>query len=390
MYSGEPNKEQQNLISKMEMLIPSIGKKFHDATLAGMNVFELLERAQKSQVNVKFQGPTGGGKTTYCEAYCEHTKQPHFVSNMKGSTTSEELIGAFVPNEDPDGGPYIWKDGVIIRALKYSNLWLKVEVEQNEDGTFSFVGAPDNYALDVKNGEICKDDIIQNTNGKLIARAWPRCMLTIEEINFSPEELMSVWFSLLDIRRNIVLNEKDGEVIKAGKFLSINATMNPDYIGTNQLNQALNDRFLIKLNVNYDTKVENKIINEKAKLHDFYVTEVQFLKKFIHLIRKGNVEGSCNSNISTRMIEAYMDIKGNFGDDVAKESLFNAFGEEDANFVTESYNIAKSESNTVDLSQEEMEGLDLQNFKGYKPPKDEENKTSKKKATNKNKVDCPW
>lgn len=377
--------EQQELIANIEAFIPEGGRQFYETELSGMKSFELLDRAIGNQINVKLQGPTGCGKTTIYESYCEAKRIPHFVSNMKGSTTSEELIGAFVPNDSDDGGaPYVWKDGVIVRAIKYSNLFIEVDVivGKGDDGNPSYgykVGeGQDHYRLDIRNGVLNEDDIISKKGTKWKVRAYPQVMLTIEEINFSPEELMSVWFSLLDARRNIVLNEKNGEVLKAGKFLTVNATMNPDYIGTNSLNEALNDRFLIKLNVEYDIKVENKIISRKAKELDMFVQEVQFLKKFIHLIRKGKREQELQGNLSTRMIEAYLDIKGNFGEEVAKASLLNAFAEEDVDFVKEAFELAFSESHAVDMTSEEMEGLDLQNFKGFKPPKSAKKRTAKK------------
>ena len=391
MPKGKLDNTEKKLIASMQQMIPSLGKKFHDMKLAEMDSFKLLEMAQHRQINVKLQGPTGGGKTTIYEAYCESSRQPHFVANMKGSTTSEELIGAFVPNEETGGAQYVWKDGVIIRALKYSNMWVEANVtKKTKDGTDTYENdAPTGYAIDInRKNELAPEDIIKTEGNKFVVKAWPLCMLTVEEINFSPEELMSVWFSLLDIRRNIVLNEKDGEVIKAGKFLSVNATMNPDYIGTNPLNEALNDRFLIKLDVDYDVKVENKIIAETGKEYDFYVKEIQFLKKFVHLIRKGNNEGELSGNISTRMIEAFMVIKGNFGDEVAERSLINAFNVDDQGFAKEAFEIAKADSNTVDLTSAEMEGLDLQNFKGYAPPKVA--KTDAPVQTAKKKTDCPF
>jgi len=378
--------EEQVLVDNMKKMVPDLGTEFHAVKLAGMDAFELLSMAQKRQINVKLQGPTGSGKTTIYEAYCEHTKQPHFVANMKGSTTSEELVGAFVPNDDPKSDvKYVWKNGIIVRAVKYSNITKEVEVTKSEaEGkTVYKFDDEEGYGIDIdREGNIAPEDIVETKkDGTLIVKAWPCCTLTIEEINFSPEELMSVWFSLLDIRRNIVLNEKNGEVYKSGKFLSVNATMNPDYIGTNPLNEALNDRFLIKLDVDYDVRVENKIISRRAKEYDMYMKDVQMLKKFIHFVRKGKNEGSVSSNISTRMIEAYTVIKGNFGEEVAKTSIINAFNEEDRDVIKEYYETSVVDSNTVDLTSEEMEGIDLQSFKGYKPPK---------VNSSKNKIDVPF
>jgi len=366
--------ETDVLVSNMKKLIPDLGKTFHPVKLSKMDSFDMLSMAQRRQINVKLQGPTGSGKTTIYEAYCQKTKQPHFVANMKGSTTSEELIGAFVPNDEKGSDvKYVWKDGVIVRAVKYSNITKEVNVTKSEDDTGKIryeYELEEGYEIDIqRNGEIAPEDIIKTNkeDNTLVVKAWPLCTLTIEEINFSPEELMSVWFSLLDIRRNIVLNEKNGEVYKSGKFLSVNATMNPDYIGTNPLNEALNDRFLIKLNVEYDKKVENKLIIERAKEFDMHVNDIQFIKKFVNYVRKAKAEERIDNNISTRMIEAFMTIKGNFGEDIAQTSLINAFSEEDESTIKQLFDTAKAESNTIDLNSSELDGIDLSTFKGYQP-----------------------
>jgi MoxR-like ATPase len=361
--------EHNELITNMEGLIPRLKKTYYETDFEGMVAFDLLDRSQKHQINVKLQGPTGAGKTITYEAFCQQTSQPHFVSNMKGSTTSEELIGAFVPNDSSEGGNYIWKNGIIVRALLYSNVWVPVEVEEYVDDKgvtqYKWDKPKPNYEID----PLDENDYIESLAvGRHKMKAWPRCMLTVEEINFSPEELMSVWFSLLDLRRNIVLNEKNGEIIHAGKFLSVNATMNPHYIGTNELNDALNDRFLIKLNVDYDNKVENKIINEKVDKYNFNLNDVRFIKKFVKHIRKSNSEGQCG-NISTRMIEAYLENKGLFGEKIALVSMFNSFDDQDIGLVKNIYELVIADTNTIDLTDQEMEGLDLDKFEEYKPPK---------------------
>lgn len=394
-----------DLKSNMEHMIPKLKFPYYNVSFEGMDDFELMELAQRNQINVKFQGPTGSGKTTLAEAFCEKTKQPHFVMNMKGSTTSEELVGAYVPNTSTDGPTYVWKDGIIVRAIKYSNKYRPLKVERTtilKDNIVNY-SYTDNvgWAIDIdRQGFIVEDDIIsiEKTAKKnktevtetIFVKEWPRVMLTIEEINFSPEELMSVWFSLLDARRNIVLNEKNGEVLTAGKFLSVNATMNPDYVGTNQLNSALNDRFLIKLNVDYSVKVENKLISERAKKYGFAVSDVMFLKEFIKRVRCGRAEGSCDSNISTRMIASFLDIKGIFGDGVAKESMLNAVEAEDRDFVSHMYKLSQDNTDDIELDDAEMEGLNLSEFKGYVPKVDPIPTTRQEKNKQTVIEDCPF
>ena len=205
------NEELQPIVKASEALIPTKKKVYYDRKLIGMDVMDLLNRTQLNQFNLKFQGPTGSGKTTYFKAFCHKTKQPHFMLNMKGSTVTEEIIGAHVPNDKKEGGDFVWKDGLAVRALRYSNAWIPTKVTQVEEGVFDYAPQKDHYIVDTRQGVLDEDDILEDLGeDEFMVKAWPRCMLTIEEINFSPEELMSVWFSLLDDRRDIVLNEKDG------------------------------------------------------------------------------------------------------------------------------------------------------------------------------------
>ena len=184
MTQFELTPTQQGLVDVMGELIPTLGKNFYSAKLAGTDVFDLVDKAQLNRINIKLQGPTGSGKTTYFEAFCESTKQPHFVSNMKGSTTSEELIGAFVPNDQEGGNQYVWKNGVIIRALIYSNIFIPVDVTRQKDDEGNNVYVWDkpypNYEIDVEDGFINGDDIIEDNGDTFVVKAWPRCMLTIE------------------------------------------------------------------------------------------------------------------------------------------------------------------------------------------------------------------
>lgn len=361
--------DNEQLIERMHAIIPQLDDPYFRHKVVGVDVFDVLDKAQKHQVNVKFEGPTGSGKTTHFEAFCEHTKQPHFVANMKGSTTTEELIGTFYPNEDDSkSATYVWKDGVIVRALKYSNCWVEVDATF-EDGEMKWEKEYPNYELDVlPNGKVVPEDIIEHKGKNYKVKAWPRCMLTVEEINFSPEELMSVWFSLLDDRRNIVLNEKDGTVIKAGKFLTVNAAMNPDYIGTNKMNEALEDRFTIKLTFDYSVRVENKIINSIVKKFGIHIDKVKAFKMFVKNIRKAYANETCTKNISTRTIKAYFNMLGVFGEKISIESIFNSFDPEDIGFMKEQWSVANSSIEQFDISDEEMEGLDIENFQGWEPP----------------------
>ena len=100
-------------------------------------------------------------------------------------------------------------------------------------------------------------------------------LLLINEINFLPERVATIIYSLLDGRREIALMEHNGEVIRAhrGKGLCwckekncddkrvlIVGDMNPGYLGTRELNAAFRNRFGVQLVWDYDRGVEEALI----------------------------------------------------------------------------------------------------------------------------------
>jgi MoxR-like ATPase len=346
----------------MQAMVPVMGDKYYHTSYEGMADFELFDRAMLHGFNIKLQGPTGVGKTTSFEAYCSERAIPHVVVNMKGTTSTEELIGAWAPSEN--GAGFVWKDGLIPRALKYSNLYDEVTLPLGVDGKPKY---PEVHYIHLDDkGMPVGEDVLKVDNNHITVKQYKPVMLTVEEINFSPEELMSVWFSLLDARRNIVLGEKNGEVITAGKNFSANATMNPDYVGTNKLNRALEDRFTIKLNVNYDKKVENKIVQEMGEKYKLPYSDVKFILTFINKVRIAFKNEGITTNISTRMIRAYLQLCGTISREVAYACLMNSFDDMDRDTIKEMIDISRSEKVDLDMNSAEVEGMDFTKFEGFK------------------------
>jgi len=89
-------------------------------------------------------------------------------------------------------------------------------------------------------------------------------VLILDEINFIPGKVITPLFPLLDDRREVVLKQNKGEVIKAHPDLLIVATMNPGYFGTQQLNAALVNRFHHHLEWGYDEDVEKALVPSKS------------------------------------------------------------------------------------------------------------------------------
>jgi MoxR-like ATPase len=382
-------------IESIDTLIPVSTKKYYNRKFHNKTDFEIFTLSQQYQKNILLRGPTGGGKTSGCLAYSSDLKIPYKAINMNGGTTVEEMIGAYTPSEgiSAEGdhpqfatkedflaalpaltSKYEWKDGLIPRFIKYSQQYTSMTVTRQTDseGEVKYTIMDDDSSKLImfdETGHIPESEILQScgtTDGveTLNVKGWNKCFVAIEEINFSPVDLMSVWFSVLDARREIVLGEHRGEVLKAGPGLMFVATMNPDYIGTNQLNRALVDRFPIKLNVEYDRSIENRIIAKYGKKWGFKSQNVLFLKELVGTIRDCVKEQTISTNLSTRMIEEYIEIYGMFGSQIAKETFLNSFDESDYGVVNEKWKLIENSTETYEISAEELQELNIEEFEG--------------------------
>jgi hypothetical protein len=132
-------------------------------------------------------------------------------------------------------------------------------------------------------------------------------------VNFIPERVSTVLFSLLDDRREIQLADNGGEVIKAHKDLLVIADMNPNYRGTRPMNKAWADRFTHQIEFPYDNRIEAKLIKSKSllemarKLRDKFDTE------------------ELETPISTRSLVALIENAINLGIDYALYDYVNKF-----------------------------------------------------------------
>jgi hypothetical protein len=93
--------------------------------------------------------------------------------------------------------------------------------------------------------------------------------------------------------------------------------MNAGYKGTQELNQAFNDRFGIKLEFPYDRTIENKVVNNKSLL------------TLADQLREQYEKEELTSPISTRSLVDFMKNARTFGIDFAITSFVNAFHKEE-------------------------------------------------------------
>jgi MoxR-like ATPase len=216
-------------------------------------------------MNTLLIGDTGTGKTHAIRSLATKLKVPYIRVNLDAMVTVEDLIGEFKPSEKG----FVWQDGVLTRLVRSGGIF------------------------------VC------------------------DEINAAPPEVLFVLHGLLDDDRQIVLRQKDGEVLKAHPNFWFIATMNPDYEGTKPLNQALYDRFQVTLNYDYDKRTESKLVKSEKLL--------ELAKKFRQMYVKGEIATPC----STRQLIQYEENKKIFGADLANEIFVNRFATEERKPVRE-------------------------------------------------------
>jgi len=209
----------------------------------GNTDLEEFEDAMKQEKNVLLQGPTGSGKTSLVRKYCAKYQKPYRRLSLNGGITVEDLVGHYVLKQ----GDSPWIDGILTRAVR---------------------------------------------------EGW---ILAVDEINAASPEVLFVLNSLLDDERILILSAKDGEVIKPHSDFRLIATMNPSeqgYAGTNEMNEALMDRFHTIMEIDYNTKVEQKILKQMG----LDTEKVSSIMDFTNKIREAYAKSEIFTPWSTRSI----------------------------------------------------------------------------------------
>jgi len=213
--------EVDTILPEMVGYIPKKDTPYYPRKVGGsteMTDWDLIVRAYTEaptaigrKMNVLIFGPTGTGKTHLLRHLACELKVPYMRLNLNGGTTVEAMLGQWVPDEgEGNSSRYRWVDGHLTRF--------------------------------VRNGGI----------------------IVLDEVNAAPAEILFVLHGLLDEERRLVLTDKDGEVLSSHPEFMLCATMNPDYEGTRPLNAAFADRFDVKLEVDYDEKVDAKVLGKDA------------------------------------------------------------------------------------------------------------------------------
>jgi len=224
--------------------------------MLGSSDTNILQKLYENKKFVLIEGETGCGKSHLARELAYSNKVPYMRVNLNGATVPEDLIGQWIPNANPKiNAKYVWKDGTLTMFMRYGGVFV------------------------------------------------------VDEINMAPADILSLFHSITDDERRLVLTNKDGEVIHAHKNFYLIATMNRGYEGTKPLNLALKDRFRI-FEMSYNETTEKKL-----KISDNMLRVAKKLRDSVNIF----------TPISTRDLLKYMQDCKIFTEKIAREFFINNF-----------------------------------------------------------------
>lgn len=239
----------------------------------GILDFDLFDSARANHENILIRGHAGSGKTMSVMAYASARGLRYYNVSSNVGLEPSHLFGSWIPNE---AGSFQWQDGAVTSVVRHGGV------------------------------------------------------LLLNEIDFMPERITTVLFSLLDDRRQIQLMENGGEIIEAHPDLLVIGDHNPNYRGSRPMNQAWKDRFHHKVEFPYDKAIEKKLIPSATLL------------EIVEKLRTMSDKGEIDTPISTRSLVAFTNNAKLLGIDYAVASYVNGFLDDEKEAVKLVMDTAKS------------------------------------------------
>ena len=230
------------------------------------NSINILDSAFEKGLFVLVIGPKGTGKTSLVREYAAQKSKKLESINFSLRTRESHLIGTKSLSEGSIG----FDEGVLVKSMKEGS------------------------------------------------------MLYLDELNAAEADVLLRLDEALDDRRQIVLKESDGQVIKANDSWFAVATINPlTHVGTKELPPQLLSRFPVRIRLDYPPEdVEYKIIKKHVKnLHE---TEILQGIKLANTLRQASAVEELYYSPSMRETIAYAKLLE--GGSSAKEAAKIVFG----------------------------------------------------------------
>ena len=170
------------------------------------NSFEKLDKAYESGLFVLVIGPKGTGKTSLVREFAQRKSAKLESINFSLRTRESHLVGT----KTLENGSVGFDEGLLLKSMKEGNI------------------------------------------------------LYLDEINSAEADVLLRLDEALDDRRQIVLKESSGEVIKAKEGWFVIATINPlTHVGTKELPPQILSRFPVRIRLEYPPEdVELKIVKQ--------------------------------------------------------------------------------------------------------------------------------
>ncbi|HSA76997.1 MAG TPA: MoxR family ATPase [Nitrosarchaeum sp.] len=170
------------------------------------NSNEILKKAYKAKLFVLIIGPKGTGKTSLVRDFAENMNMKLESINFSLRTRESHLIGT----KTLTNGTVSFEEGLLIKSMKESSI------------------------------------------------------LYLDEINAAEADVLLRLDEALDDRRQIILKESAGEIVKAKEDWFVIATINPlTHSGTKELPPQLLSRFPVRISLEYPPEdIELKIVKK--------------------------------------------------------------------------------------------------------------------------------
>jgi nitric oxide reductase NorQ protein len=176
------------------------------------NALDVLEKAYRSGLFVLIIGPKGTGKTTLVRRFAASMKKELHSVNFSLRTRESHLVGT----RTIEKGQVNFVEGVLVKSMK--------------DGS----------------------------------------MLYLDELNAAEADVLLRLDEALDDRRQLVLKEAEGQVVKAAPGWFAIATINPlSHVGTKELPPQLLSRFPVRMRLDYPPEdLELEIVRRHVQLDE--------------------------------------------------------------------------------------------------------------------------
>src|ERR671933_1836072 len=193
------------------------------------NALAVLSKAFETKLFVLIIGPKGTGKTTLVRKFASHMKKDLYSVNFSLRTRESHLIGT----KTLERGEVSFVEGMLVKSMRDGN------------------------------------------------------MLYLDELNAAEADVLLRLDEALDDRRQLVLKEAEGQIVKAVEDWFVIATINPlSHVGTKELPPQLLSRFPVRLRLDYPPEdIELEIIKQHTTFDNSKINDIKDAIKLAKSLR---------------------------------------------------------------------------------------------------------